>query len=90
MDKFLVIQEARQLTLSRIQIAPDFIIFQSINNQLDYIQSVLEGKCGKEKLKDINLGLYAVREFEESDPEFSEALKKVQYIVYKMVKGLKV
>jgi Tsi6 len=50
-----------------------------------------EGKeKDKNRLKEINLGLYGVREFEESDPELSRILKELQYIVDEMRKGRKI
>jgi hypothetical protein len=35
-------------------------------------------------------GVYAVKEFEESDPEFADILKKAFYIATQKQKGLKV
>lgn len=91
MDAFQVLQNAKRLVSTRLTSAPDFTIFQSIDAQLDYVEKVLrDSSADRSRLKDINVGLYAVREFEESDPEFAEELKKVQYIVDRKIKGLKI
>ncbi len=91
MDKFETLRKAKQIAQRRLRSAPDFTIFQSIDAQQDYIQQVLDGTIAdRSKLREINVGLYAVREFEESDPEFATELKRVQYIADRMAKGLKV
>lgn len=91
MDKKEILQNAKKLSENRLQSAPDFKAFQSIDNQLQYLQDLVSGKItDRSKIKEINVGLYAIREFEESDPEFSSYLKKVQYIAERIRKGLKV
>ena len=44
----------------------------------------------RSRLKNIIVGHFAVREFEESDPELAEALNAAQAIAFKAAKGLKV
>ncbi|MBL4608439.1 MAG: hypothetical protein JKY01_11515 [Pseudomonadales bacterium] len=91
MDKLEVLRNAKQIIRSRLKSAPDYTIFQSIDAQLNYMQELLDGKISdRGKLKEINVGLYAIREFEESDPELAKELKSVQYIVDRMKKGLKI
>ncbi|WP_420093154.1 immunity protein Tsi6 family protein [Bacterioplanes sanyensis] len=64
-------------------------MFQSIGAQLDFLLSVLQDtNSDRNKLKEINVGTYAVHEFEESDPDLAQELEKVQSIVYKMTGGV--
>ena len=64
---------------------PDFDIYKSILKQLHYLQMILNGsEPDRSKLEKIILGHFAVREFEESDLEFSEILKKCQNIAFKL------
>ncbi|WP_431355036.1 immunity protein Tsi6 family protein [Enterovibrio norvegicus] len=82
------ILSAKQIISERLKIAPDFTIYQSIQAQLDYILSIVNGSStDRSRLKDINLGIYAVREFEDTDPDLSRSLKEVNFIVYKMTGG---
>lgn len=91
MDKDKIFKRAKELVQKRLGAAPDFTIFQSIDAQLDYIIGLLDGNISdRSQLKNVNVGLYAIREFEESDPEFAKELKKIQYIADKMRKGLKI
>ena len=91
MNTINIINEAIKISKARIKAAPNFPIFQSIDAQLDYMDKLINGKIiDKSKLHQINVGLYAVKEFEESDPEFANILKKVQYIADRMAKGLKI
>lgn len=70
--------------------APSFDLYASIVNQLEYILKVLKGEeKNKDMLKNIIVGTYAVREFEQSDLELAELLIKVQAIALKMVKDIK-
>ena len=90
-DPKKTISEAEKIVRNRILSAPAHTIFQSIEAQLDYIKGLREGKeKDKNRLKEINLGLYGVREFEESDPELSRILKELQFIVDEMRKGRKI
>lgn len=88
-DRVETVKKAKQLISSRLKAAPDFVLFQSIDAQLDYLLSILQGcSSDRSKLKGISVGTYAVHEFEESDPDLAQELKKVQYIVYKMTGGI--
>lgn len=90
-DKIDAIKTARKIIDERLKVAPNFDLFNSIHQQIIYIEDVVNGnQTDKSKLSKINVGLYAVREFDESDPELSTALKKIQYIADRMSKGLKV
>jgi len=83
----------RALALARVRLgeAPDFEIFTSTVVQLEYLLSVLRGdEMDHSRLKDIIVGHFAVREFEESDPDLAEALCAAQAIAFKAARGLKV
>lgn len=85
-----VVEEALTIARNRLNTAPQFNIFSSIVSQLEYLQAVLDGnEHDRSKLKNIIVGHYAVREFEENDPELAAALKAAQAIAFKMAKGLK-
>lgn len=85
-----IVEQALALVRVRLQLAPTFEIFTSSESQLEYLQSVLQGNQDRSRLKDIIIGHFAIREFQESDPELAEALIAAQAIASKMAKGLKV
>jgi hypothetical protein len=67
------------------------VIYQSIVTQLEYLTAVLAGReSDRSQLRKIVIGHYGAREFEESDPEFAQALKDAQLVASKMSRGLKV
>jgi len=81
------LEQVRELSRQRLDVAPEFVLFQSIYAQLDFMCRLATGQeSDRSRLQRVNIGRYAVREFEESDPEFARALKDAQYIA----KGLKV
>jgi predicted transcriptional regulator len=85
------VNTALSLARDRLNDAPTFQLFASIVTQLEYVLNVLSGKeSDKSQMKKIIVGHYAVREFEESDPELANALIAVQSIASKISKGLKV
>ncbi len=53
----------------------------STRMQLNYIKSVLENKNDRNRLEEINIGLYAVREFEVVNDNFADMIYKVCNIV---------
>jgi hypothetical protein len=84
------VDEALRLCLQRKQAYPTVGMFDSIEKQLLYLRDVLTGdEIDRSRLCDINVGMYAVREFDDSDPEFAKALKKTHYIADRMARGLK-
>lgn len=86
-----IVEKALTLAQVRLSEAPGFQIFSSTVAQLEYLLSVLRGvQKDRSRLKDIIVGHFAVREFEESDPELAEVLKAAQYIASQAAKGLKV
>lgn len=85
------IENALTLARTRLNEAPGFQLFISIVAQLEYLLSVVNGKeKDRSRVKDIIVGHFAVREFEESDPQFSQALKAAQFIAYNIERRLKV
>lgn len=83
--------EIRLIAKARLDSVPAYNIYQSVCSQLDYLFAVASGQeKNRLRLRDIIVGVYGVREFEESDPELATALKDAQYIADKMAKGLKV
>lgn len=90
-DKATITTEALKIAKARLNAAPTFALYQSIVAQLEYLKGVIEGhEKNKARLNDIVVGVYAVKDFEESDPEFAAALKDAQYVASRMARGLKV
>jgi hypothetical protein len=86
-----VIEKALTLARARLDDAPGFQLFVSTVAQLEYLLSVVNGaEKDRSRLKDIIVGHFAVREFEESDPEFAKALNAAQFIASQAAKGLKI
>lgn len=84
------VENALVLANIRLRAAPGFEIFSSAVAQLEYLLSVLRGnEKDRSRLKNIIVGHFAVREFEESDPDLAEALNAAQAIAFKAAKGLK-
>ncbi|URX62095.1 hypothetical protein KR767_18925 [Luteibacter anthropi] len=91
MNSLETVMNALNLAKARMTEVPSFSIYQSIVAQLEYVADVLRGvEMDRGRLRDVMIGHYGAREFEESDPEFASALKDAQLIATKMSKGLKV
>lgn len=91
MNALETVTNALNLATARVAAVPSFSIFQSIATQLEYVADVLRRvETDRGRLRDVMVGHYGAREFEESDPEFARALKDVQLIATKMSKGLTV
>lgn len=85
------IEDALTLAHMRLRQAPEFELYLSTVAQLEYLLSVLKGvEKDRSRLKDIVVGHFAVREFAESDPEFSQVLRAAQFIASNAAKGLTV
>ncbi len=85
------IESALEITRKRLIVALTFELFISAETQLTYLLSLLtRQESDRSRLKNIIVGHFAVREFEESDPELAAALLAAQNIASKMAKGLKV
>jgi len=80
-----IFKEALEQCRKRLAENPNFPPLNSIEEQLKYLIAVDEGKqTDLSRLKDINLGLLAVREFEPHDMEFAKLLHDVSYRVEEM------
>ncbi|QDH60181.1 immunity protein Tsi6 family protein [Pandoraea pnomenusa] len=92
MSAITIVNAALGLARERQNQAPDFDIYSSCVVQLEYLLSVLrtEAPINRQKLGKIIVGHIAAREFEESDPEFSDALMRAQNIASAFARGLKV
>lgn len=91
MTSIETVEAALEIARSRLHSAPEFEIFSSTVAQLEYLLSVLQGREeDRSRLKDIIVGHFAVREFEESDPDLANVLNAAQAIAFKAAKGLKV
>ena len=66
-------------------------ILESIRIQLEWCIDFFEGRRPSErnKLHEITVGHFAVRELDERDKEFIEALTRVQYVATQTARGLK-
>jgi len=85
------IDVAITLTVKRINTTNDVDLYNMILCQLEYILSCLnDNGSSRGRLSDINIGQLAVREFEQNDEEYCDALKKSYFIVHYMMGGLKV
>lgn len=91
MSALITINHAISLTKARMAEVPEFPLYASIVKQLEYVASILrDEEIDRSNLKNIVVGHYGAREFEETDPELALALKDAQLIASKMAKGLKV
>lgn len=91
MDALETVNGALDIARARLAEVPSFSLYSSIVAQLEYLAAVVGGvEKDRSRLKEIVIGHYGAREFEESDPEFARALKDAQLIASKMAKGLKV
>jgi hypothetical protein len=90
MSALEVIQDALRLARIRQTEVPSFPLYAPIVAQLEYLESVLTGgESDKQRLREIMIGHYGAREFEESDPEFSHALKDAQLVASRLQRGMK-
>lgn len=82
---------AKSLLRERMNEYPSFPLYLDIEKQLDYVENVLAGiEKDKSRLHKLTLGIYAGKEFEQSDPELAESLSDVNYIASQIAGGLKV
>ncbi|EIK42930.1 hypothetical protein O59_001211 [Cellvibrio sp. BR] len=87
------IAQAQSLVDALLQENPDFPLWRSIKNQLDFIESDFEvsgsfkKKSDLEMVKRIILGVQSIREVEPGNPELSDLLCEIDY-QYKKLYGL--
>lgn len=85
------LREACLAANSRRLASPGYAVLESACKQADYVYAVASGiETDKSRLREIIVGVYAIREFDDSDPELATALKDVQFVADRMAKGLKV
>ena len=85
------LSEVRAIAEARQRAMPDYEVYGSICRQLDYLSAVASGQeLDRLRLREIIVGVYAIREFDGSDPELAIALKDAQFIADRMTRGLKV
>lgn len=77
-------------TEEKLKVFPNFQLLISIRNQLIYLIRLMDGtETDRTVLSTIIIGLYAVREFEESDPTYASLLQKCQYEVEVLRTGVR-
>lgn len=91
-----MIETAEAIKKIEATIDKSFDIFQkesewqpiiSVRNQLYYILEALKKENDRSRLVEINIGIYAVREFEACYEEFAGMLHEVSSINRLMIKG---
>lgn len=88
MDANIIISNAKARCNELAQQLPNFHPLQSVMEQLSYIEESLRDKSiDREKLKGINVGIFAVREFEARAPDFAQMLYEVEDVVALMKEG---
>ena len=82
------VERSLEIARARLLRIPTYNLYASSVAQLEYLLSVLRGiETDRSRLKNIVVGQFAMREFEESDPELAEALFAASYIAHKAEKG---
>lgn len=67
---------------------PNFQPLESVKAQLAYLKGILDGSIeDRSRLKEIIVGIYAAKEFEERDMDFANTLYDVELIVDKLKAG---
>jgi hypothetical protein len=85
------IDQAMLLVDDRLAQFPGFEVLLSTQRQLFYVRAVLlDRSLDRADLHRLDFGAIAVREFDETDPELSRALKDAFYVAVCTRKGLKV
>jgi hypothetical protein len=92
--KAAVVKKALTLCEDRIKNSPNIAVpgvLESIHAQLEWLVSFFEGRNNERaKLHKLVFGHYAIRELDERDEEFIEALKKANYVAHQTGAGLKI
>lgn len=88
MNSQMVLSQAKKRCSELLVGSPKFFPLQSVMEQLLYIEAALNDKAAdRDKLEHINVGLFAVKEFEVRAPEFAELLYQVEDVVELMKSG---
>jgi hypothetical protein len=77
-----LLDDALRITEQRLTVNPGWQLYESIAAQLRYVGAVVRGERARDDELDdkLLLDLYAAREFETSDPPFSDLLASVHYL----------
>ena len=85
-----VVVDALGLARARLKEQPEYPMFQSIVEQLQYLSvAVRQRPRDLPKLCTIIVGHYGARELEETDPLFSKKLMDAQWIASRLGGGLR-
>lgn len=93
MNIFLKIQKAEDILRKLEKENPDFNLWHSISAQLNFIlddfdsNGNLKKEADKERVKELILGVQAIREIEPGNPELADLLCDIDY-EYKKAYGL--
>ena len=67
---------------------PNFQPLESVKAQLQYLKGILDGTVeDRSRLKEIIIGIYAAKEFEDRDMDFANTLYDVEMIVDQLKSG---
>lgn len=77
-----LVSTGQKMLSERMSAAPDFAIYESIKNQLEFIRSTVAAgrKPSDDEKERLTIGVYAAREFESSDPDFANVLFDIAYL----------
>ncbi|MDZ4299115.1 MAG: immunity protein Tsi6 family protein [Moraxellaceae bacterium] len=88
MMPFDIVSKAKARCGDLLVSSPTFYPLRSVMEQLLYIEIALNDRLAdRSKLDDVNIGLFAVREFEDRAPDFAEMLYEVEDVVTQMKVG---
>jgi Tsi6 len=81
-----LLDQGLRMVRERLEASPHFPVYLSIQRQLEYLQQTLTlGQSpAAGKVDSLTLGVYAAREFENSDPDFADVLFNVNYLANRM------
>ncbi|MGR8929557.1 MAG: immunity protein Tsi6 family protein [Gammaproteobacteria bacterium] len=85
MDILLNVKKAKETVYTLLEENPDFDLWKSIYAQLDFILSDFDstGKhkrmANKDRVREIILGVQAIREIEAGNPELADLLCNIDY-----------
>ncbi|HCE5853857.1 immunity protein Tsi6 family protein [Pseudomonas aeruginosa] len=85
------VERALALVAERLARHPQCGMLLSVEKQLLYLKAVLlDRSLDRSALHRLSFGSIAVKEFDETDPELSRALKDAYYVGIRTGRGLKV
>jgi hypothetical protein len=88
MNPTKIIARAKERCEAQLLNQPSFFPLQSVLEQIAYIETILHDESAdRSKLKSLNIGVFAAREFEVRDIEFAEMLYEVEDVLDLMITG---